>query len=182
MFNTVRKKLGFLYTKIYFKHERDAITDFTRAISNARVALVLLPNDQREFQFARSIVPSLQKKFKGNRLTVVVPEQVKDPMRDVYLCEIIRVHEHDLNPIFLPKENLRRRIREKNYDVAVDLNIQLHLPSAFLERFVGVSPSQKLIFVKITMSPIMFLLIPRWRRQIKLFISINHALDGPTTR
>ncbi len=132
MFNTVRKKLGFLYTKIYFKHERDAITDFTRAISNARVALVLLPNDQREFQFARSIVPSLQKKFKGNRLTVVVPEQVKDPMRDVYLCEIIRVHEHDLNPLFLPKENLRRRIREKNYDVAVDLNIQLHLPSAFL--------------------------------------------------
>ena len=132
MFNTVRKKLGVLYTKIYFKHERDAITDFTRAISNARVALVLLPNDQREFQFARSIVPSLQKKFKGNHLTVVVPEQVKDPMRDVYLCEIIRVHEHDLNPLFLPKENLRRRIREKNYDVAVDLNIQFHLPSAFL--------------------------------------------------
>ncbi len=132
MFNPLRKKLGFLYTKIYFKHERDAITDFTRAISDARIALVFLPDDEKEFQFARSLLPLFQKKFKGNRLSLVLPEHVKDPMRDVFLCEIIRVREKDLTLLFLPKEYLRRRIREKSYDVAVDLNIQLHLSSAFL--------------------------------------------------
>ena len=132
MFDAVRKKLGVLYTRFYFKHERDAITDFTRAISNARTGLLLLPDNQHDLQFARSIVPSFQRKFNGNRLTVLVPEHVKDPMRDVYLCEILRIHEDDINPFFLPKLHLRRRIQEKQYDVAVDLNIQLHLPSAFL--------------------------------------------------
>ena len=132
MFDALRKKLGYLYTKIYFKHERDAITDFTRAMSDARVALVFLPDNEKDLQFARLLLPPLQKKFRGNRLSLVLPEHVKDPMRDVFLCEIIRVHEQDLNPLFLPKEPLRRRIREKSYDVAVDLNIQLHLPSAFL--------------------------------------------------
>lgn len=132
MFDVLRKKIGILYTTIYFKHERDTITDFTRAISNARVALVLLPDDPAELQIARSILPSFQEKFRGNRLTIIVPEHVKDPMREVYLCEIIRIHERDINPLFLPKEYLRRRIREKNYDVAIDLNLKLHLPSAFL--------------------------------------------------
>lgn len=134
MLNAVRRKLGVLYTKIHYKHERDAITDFTRAISNARTALVLLPDDYREFQFARSIVPSFQKKFKGNHLTVLVPEHLKDPLRDVYLCEIVRIREEDINLFFLPKYRLRRHIQERHYDVAVDLNIQLHLPSAFLCR------------------------------------------------
>jgi len=134
MFNAVRKKLGVLYTKVHYKHERDAITDFTRAISNATTALVFLPDDQREFQFARSLVPSFQKKFSGNHLTVLVPEHLRDPLRDVFLCEIIRIREEDINFFFLPKHHLRRRIQEKHYDVAVDLNIQLHLPSAFLCR------------------------------------------------
>lgn len=132
MLDAVRKKLGILYTKVYYKHEHDAITDFTRAVSNARTALLLLPDNERDFQFARTIVPAFQKKFKGNRLTVLVPEHVKDPMREVYHCEIVRIHEDDINTLFLPKMHLRRRIREKNYDVAVDLNIRLHLPSAFL--------------------------------------------------
>jgi len=132
MFELVRQRLGVYYTRIYFKHERDVLTDFTRAISSAKMALVFLPDDQQEFQLARTILPSLQKKFKGNRLTIIVPEHVKDPMRDVYLCEIIRLHERDINLLFLPKDHLRRRIREKDYDVAVDLNIRLHLPSAFL--------------------------------------------------
>jgi ADP-heptose:LPS heptosyltransferase len=134
MLDALRKKLGILYTKIYYKHERDAITDFTRAISNARTALVFLPDAQQEFQLARSIVPSFQKKFGGSRLTVLVPEHVKDPIREIYRCEIVRIHEDDITPFFLPKVHLRRRIQEKQYDVAVDLNIQLHLPSAFLCR------------------------------------------------
>jgi ADP-heptose:LPS heptosyltransferase len=134
MFNPTRKKLGTLYARIHYRHERDAITDFTRAISNATTALVLLPDDHREFQFARSIVPSLQKKFTGNHLTVFVPEHLKDPLRDVYLCEIVRIREEDINLFFLPKHRLRRRVQEKRFDVSVDLNIQLHLPSAFLCR------------------------------------------------
>jgi ADP-heptose:LPS heptosyltransferase len=134
MFNALRKQLGVLYAKIHYKHERDAITDFTRAISNATTALVFLPDDQHEFQFARSLVPSFQKKFHGNHLTVLAPEHLKDPLRDVYLCEIVRIREEDINLFFLPKHHLRRHIREKHYDVAVDLNIQLHLPSAFLCR------------------------------------------------
>jgi ADP-heptose:LPS heptosyltransferase len=134
MFNLARKKLGILYARIHYKHERDAVTNFTYAISNAKTALVLLPDNYREFQFARSIVPTLQKKFTGNHLTVFVPEHLKDPLRDVYLCEIIRIREEDLNPFFLPKRHLRHRVQAKHFDVAVDLNIQLHLPSAFLCR------------------------------------------------
>lgn len=132
MLNAVRKKLGVLYTKIYFQHKRDSITDFTRAISNARSALVLLPDDQQELQFARSIVLSFQEKFKKKGLTVIFPEHLKDPFREIYHCEIVRVLENDINLFYLPKKRLRRRIRQKDYDVAIDLNLQLHLPSAFL--------------------------------------------------
>jgi ADP-heptose:LPS heptosyltransferase len=132
MFEVLRRKLGIFYTKLYFKQDRDAITDFTRAISDARVALVFLPDNDKDLQIARFLLPSLQSKFKGNRLTLVLPEHITDPMRDVYMCEIIRVRDQDLNSLFVPKEALRRRIREKSYDVALDLNIQLHLVSAFL--------------------------------------------------
>ncbi len=137
MLERLRQKIGLVYTRIHFRKHQDKMRQFTNVLSHARNALVILPNDQRDFQLARSILPFLQQQFRRNALTIVLPGQAKDPMRDISPCEIIRLREDDIGKFFIPRKFVVKNIAYRAYDIVMDLNVQFHLPSAFLCKAAG---------------------------------------------
>jgi len=46
--------------------------------------------------------------------------------------KMINIKPAEINPFFLPKKTLIQRILQDEYDLALDLNLQLHLAAAYL--------------------------------------------------
>ncbi|MFQ5797229.1 MAG: glycosyltransferase family 9 protein [Bacteroidota bacterium] len=132
MFQALRMKSGLWFVKFHFRNRRDTIQDFTTALSGAERALVLLPNDPTSAKAAEGFLSILGHRFHGSRLTVLLGEQIHSVPQILQTANFIRLYHDAINKFFLPKKQFIEKINQREYDVAIDLNLDLVLPHAYI--------------------------------------------------
>lgn len=99
-------------------------TNFRGVYTKARSALFIMPPEEEHRTLALSVIQKAQHQFKGNSLTVLASNTASRAVAGkLSQCVMVPVHEEQVNFFFLPKKSLITRLKEKKYDVIVDLNL-----------------------------------------------------------
>jgi len=132
MFENLREHIGIQLTRFQFRHRPDQVLEFTNALSKAKTALVVMPFDTLTTSSTVNLLRTLRTKFKDKNLTLVLGEHNTEIPLEMRHCDILHLYDHELNQIFLPRKTIINRIRRKRYDVAIDLNLDFILPTAYI--------------------------------------------------
>ena len=131
MFERLRERIGLFYAKIHFR-EPDEVQTFTDAVKRARNALVIMPSDRIHSEMSRPLLQFIHNRFRGNNLTVIVPEEARPVVHQLPHCDVIHLHQNDIGSFALPKRGIIHRIQRNEYDLVVDLNVEFSLAAAYL--------------------------------------------------
>ncbi len=74
----------------------------------------------------------LKGKYKEENLTIVTGTQETFLAHVLPRTTILRIHQPDLGTFFLPGSALRSSLASHRYDIALDLNLDFVLPSAYI--------------------------------------------------
>jgi ADP-heptose:LPS heptosyltransferase len=132
MFEGIRRWIGQRITRFRFRKTREKVISFSRAISDAKQALVIMPLHRREFLPTVTVIDMLRRQFQERNLTIITSDYGLEVVRMLPHSQFIHMLSSEVNLFFLPKRNVMERILKKKYDVAIDLNLDLVLPSGYI--------------------------------------------------
>jgi hypothetical protein len=132
MLEGFRRRVGLSYSRLYFRHNRDQMMNFTDALSRSRRALVIFPELSLDSESVSTVFRYFLRRFSSEGMTVLIREDQLFSMASAPPLKTLTYSARDINSWFVPRRELRRKIERKSFDVALDLNIHLSLPSAFL--------------------------------------------------
>jgi hypothetical protein len=132
MFEGLRLKVGLMYSRLHFRHNRDRIMNFTDALTRSRRALVIFPELALDGESVSTFLRYLLRKFSSEGMIVVIRDDQLFAMASAPPLKTLTYSEHDINKWFVPRRELLQRLESNNFDVALDLNLKLSLTSAFL--------------------------------------------------
>ncbi len=134
MFEASRQKVGVWYSKLYFRKHRDETVRFTEAVSRSRRALVIFPEMTIDWESTQTVLKYLTRRFSSGSMLLLVRSDLMSSIPATQSLKTITYTPDDVNAWFVPRKQLLRRIKTSTFDIALDLNVQLALPSAFLCR------------------------------------------------
>jgi hypothetical protein len=132
MLEGLRLRVGLSYSRLHFRHNRDRITNFTGALTRSRRALVIFPESHLDGESASTLIRYLLRKFSSEGLTVLIRDDQLFAMTSSTPLKTLTYSARDINPWFVPRRGLLQKMKTNTFDIALDLNIGLSLPSAFL--------------------------------------------------
>jgi len=132
MLEGFRLKVGLLYSRMHFRHSHDRIMNFTDALTRSRRALVIFPESSLDGESALTFLRYLLRKFSSERMMVVIRDDQLFAMASAPPLKTLTYSVDDINKWFVPRRELLQRMESNNFDVALDLNFNLSLASAFL--------------------------------------------------
>jgi ADP-heptose:LPS heptosyltransferase len=132
MFEGLRRTIGLQIARFTFRDTKENIVSFTDAVSGAHQVLLIMPFNHFEFLPTVRVIETMKKRIREEHITVITDELGVEAVRLLPRSQFIRVVVSDLNTFFLPHPSIIRRVKEKAYDLAVDLNLDLVLPSAYI--------------------------------------------------
>lgn len=106
--------------------------NFTDALTRAHRALVIFPELPEANESVLSLLRFLQRKFSSESLTVLVRDEHLSTIPASPKIKTLAYSSEDINTWFLPRRKLVAKMKKNAFDVALDLNIDLSLPGAFL--------------------------------------------------
>ncbi len=139
MVENLRLKIGLALAQFHFRKLDHPQTEFTKLYSNARTALVIVPENSEHRALAIPLLTSLQSKFRGNKLTIVIYDSFRDLSSSLAHCDVFPMTKNNVSFFYLPKKRAVRKLSAQKFDIAVDLNIPMVLPAAFLCRSANAS-------------------------------------------
>ncbi len=127
-----RLKVGLFYTRLHFRHNHDRIMNFTNALRRSRRALVIFPESPLDVESASTFLQYMLRKFSSEGMMVAIRDDQLFTMASAPPLKTLTYSAHDINNWFVPRHALLQRMESNNFDVALDLNFNLSLTSAFL--------------------------------------------------
>jgi ADP-heptose:LPS heptosyltransferase len=137
MFEALRFFVGLSYARLHFRRRRDAVMRFTEAIERSQRALVLLPETAADSESMTSVVKYLHRRLGSGNLTIIGREEYTRTLHSSFSDKTISYTQEEINGWFLPRGRLLRKMKSSTFDMALDLNVNLALPSAFICRESG---------------------------------------------
>ena len=134
MFEALRKSFGIRYANIYFRKRRDQAVHFTESVSRSRRALVIFPETAIDWESTQAVLRYLSRRFSSGSMQLLVRSDFVSSIPSIQSLKTMTYEPEDVNTWFVPRKRLLRKIKSSTFDVALDLNIQLALPSAFICR------------------------------------------------
>lgn len=126
--------IGAGLARMKFRKVQDPVISFSGVVSTARTVLVILPLDKRELLSAFQLIELLKKTFKEEHITVIGDERGQEIKRLMPRSHFILVRQTDVSTFFHPRKEFLAQLKSRAYDVAIDLNLDLVLPSAYICR------------------------------------------------
>ncbi len=80
------------------------------------------------------VLDFLTQRFPQENITIVTAEQDYQTMRMLPHTTLMRMLVSEVNPLLLPRKDIVQRVLGREYDLAIDLNLDLVLPSAYICR------------------------------------------------
>ncbi|HLX12727.1 MAG TPA: hypothetical protein VKS81_07935 [Bacteroidota bacterium] len=137
MFESTRKYLGAHAARFTFRKNIDSSKPLTDFFTGAKSVLIILPLGYEHALVAGTALKAIKTNSPGRHLTVVNSGTRGTPLADPGATEVIRIDPPDLNSFYLPRKPLLERILRRPYDVAVDLNLDFVLHTAYICRATG---------------------------------------------
>lgn len=137
MFESTFEYFGFLYSKFVFRKEKDTQQSISDFLSNAQNILIFLPVDYEDSQAACNSFLQLKDKIRNAELTILTEGIRAVALSELPRTKIIRISQAHINKFFLPRKNLLERILKTKYDVAIDLNFDFYLYTAYICKKTG---------------------------------------------
>jgi ADP-heptose:LPS heptosyltransferase len=137
MLNAIRRGVGLSLARWHFRKADGAETTFTNFFTEARRILVVLPLWVEDAASPHELLVTLKERVKEENLTLVAGTQETYLAHLVPRSSIIRIHQNELTTFFCPRAALLATIGTKQYDIAIDLNLDFVLPSAYICRESG---------------------------------------------
>ncbi len=134
MFESALAYLGLQFAKFQFRSEVDHVQSFSEFMQKARNVLIMLPTGYEEAGLAGDALRAFRDRFKHLQLTVIHNSTRATSLSEFQRCEVIRLDPGDLNKFCLPTRALTQRVFQKEYDVAMDLNLDFVLHTAYICR------------------------------------------------
>jgi len=134
MFESLRKSFGIRYASVYFRKKKDQEIRFTESVSRSRRALVIFPETVIDWESTQAVLRYLSRRFSSGSMQLLVRSDFVASIPSIQSLKTITYAPEDVNAWYVPRKRLLRKIKSSTFDVALDLNIQLALPSAFLCR------------------------------------------------
>jgi hypothetical protein len=133
MLESLRRTLGVQLSRWHFRKAPKAVISFSETMSTGDHALLILPLTPTT-QSPASIIELVRTRFPDGHLTIVA--EVHDTGAAVLLprSTIIRVSPDSLDYFYRPSNALKQQIARFKYDLAIDLNLDSLLPSAYICR------------------------------------------------
>jgi hypothetical protein len=132
MLEGFRRSVGLSYSRLHFRHNRDRMMNFTDALTRSRRALVILPDSALDRESASMLFRYLLRKFSSEGMIVLVRDDQLFTMASSPPMKTLTYSARDINTWFVPRRELLQKLEMDMFDVALDFNIGLSLPSAFL--------------------------------------------------
>lgn len=137
MFEQQRRKMGIALTRIVHRTRADKPLSFSNTFSNAKTALVIIPESAEQRSVVAQMIILLQNKFQGNRLTLVVGEGHRNFSNTINRSNVTTIKNDQLNFFYLPKKSEFSSLLNQKFDLLLDLNFSLVPSAAFLCRTVN---------------------------------------------
>lgn len=134
MFERLRYSIGLKYSHFHFRKRRDPVFHFTEAIERAHKALVIFPETATDLESMQSVAKYLGRRFGAGSVTGVAREELAPSLRANFGGKMITYKPQEINKLYIPRAQLLRKMKSSTFDIAVDLNVNLALPSAFICR------------------------------------------------
>ncbi len=132
MLERMRRATGLRIASFRVRKFQEKVISFPRSIAGVRDLLVIMPFDRRQVLSTVELIDTLRKKFREENLTVVTLEHSQELTRLLPRSQFIHLLASDLTLLYLPRAEVFRRIRRKSYDLAIDLNLDFLIPSAYI--------------------------------------------------
>lgn len=132
MLESARAYMGLQFAKFQFRNEIDHVQTLTQFFNGARNILLLLPVAYDNAAMASDAVSAILKNREDIHLTVVSSGTRETSLSTFLHSRVIRTGPADLNRFFLPKKTLLQHVLDRSYDVAVDLNLDFVLLTAYI--------------------------------------------------
>lgn len=124
--------IGFQFAKFQFRSDIDTVQPLTEFIQQADKMLVILPVGYEDAVLAGTCMREVLRRRHISHLTVINNSTRRTPLSDLPRCEIVRFNPDDINRFSLPRKPLMQRIFNRDYDVAVDMNLDFILHTAYI--------------------------------------------------
>ncbi len=134
MLESLRRTTGLALARWHFRRRTEEPISFTRAVSEARHALLILPLESLELVPIAPVLEVLRQKFQDKHITVVTAMHSVELMRTLPQGRFIRIDPADITPFYLPRASMLQRVPRPSYDLAIDLNLDFKLPSGYICR------------------------------------------------
>ncbi len=134
MLEQARMWTGVEIARFRFRKSTEQIISFTDVVHSAQRALLIMPLKRREFLPTIMVINFLKQRFREENITIISDDHGREAVRMLVRSHFIHIIEEEIGPLFLPRPGLIRRIQEREYDLAIDLNLDFVLPSAYICR------------------------------------------------
>jgi hypothetical protein len=134
MLTSLRRACGLQLARWRYQKEEDPPIPLSRFFSDAHRALIVMPLWVENPASPHELLMMLKDKYREENLTIITGTQETFLAHFLPRSTILRLHRPDLGTFLLPGATLRSSIAAQKYDIALDLNLDFVLPSAYICR------------------------------------------------
>jgi hypothetical protein len=134
MFEGFRYNIGKAYARYKFRAHNGEQIQFTGALSTARRVLLLLPENMATTAGVEVVLHHILQRYSPHHVTIVKRHGIMESAKPYPRARVVTFGAQDLTRWFLPRNELLQTVKKSTFDVAMDLNLDDALPSAFLCR------------------------------------------------
>ncbi len=132
MLEGLRQNIGLSFSRLHFRNKRDRVMNFTDAVSRSKKALVIFPESSIDNDTTSTLLRYLLRKFSIDGMMVLIRDDQLFSMSSAPPIKTLTYSAHDINRLFLPRRELINKMKTTAFDIALDLNMNFVLPSAYL--------------------------------------------------
>jgi hypothetical protein len=132
MLERTKLQLGYLFAKLQFRSDIDHVQPMAEFIKRAKNVLIVLPIGYDEAAVASDALYATCSQLSNVHITVIHTSTRATQLTVFPKCEVIRLDPADINRFSLPTKSLMQRIFSREYDVAMDLNLDFVLHTAYI--------------------------------------------------
>ncbi len=132
MLESLRRSLGMRAARFHFRASREKVISFSHSITTSDRVLVVMPMHAHTEEGQTHVLTFLREHFYEPDITVIAPAGGTPVERVLPRCRVLLAGAGDVNAFFLPRRALLARVAERTYDLAIDLNLDFMIPSAYI--------------------------------------------------
>jgi ADP-heptose:LPS heptosyltransferase len=120
--------------RFHFRRSREEVLSFVDTLASASRILLVMPLDGSPLYPVAPVLTMLRAHKSDEQITVVVASHSTEAFAALDRSPIIRILPEEISLFFLPRRDVLSRIRRSAADLAIDLNLDFHLPSGYICR------------------------------------------------